>query len=51
MGTIMKTLDTGLPQVDRLVLAVLERDNNGVKLTYLSNEEKDKLVAKINEKK
>ena len=48
----MKTLDTAKPQIDRLVLAVIDKDEGTqtVNFRYLDEEEKKKLVEGVNEK-
>lgn len=53
MESIMKTLDTGMPQVDRLVLAYIDREEgkDGVRLRFLTDEEKQNLVTQVNENK
>ena len=52
MKTIMKTLDTANPEIKRLVLAIVDKENEkdrGVRFRYLTDEEKTELVKKVNE--
>lgn len=51
MKTIMQTLDTISPELDKLVLAVVDKrdeEDKVVRFRYLSGEEKKKLVEKVN---
>lgn len=53
MKVIMGTLDTAQPEVNRVVVAKVILDENeefGVKIVYLSDDEKKKLVEEVNKK-